>query len=192
MASVFPIDLAELEEIVVKARAAGVLEIVNLNSPTQHVVSGERPAVEEALRILEEESYARAVIIEDKIPMHCSTFEVVGRRLRSHLETLTFTSPRLPYFPNRLGCPLEDAGQGDFVELLASHVHRPVLWRHSIDWIIERWPEAVFVEVGPRTVLTDLLQRKWYPFRKFHLDSEDTPRAHLEALIEELEGLTAS
>jgi [acyl-carrier-protein] S-malonyltransferase len=79
MASVFPIDLEELEEIVAKARVAGVLEVVNLNSPRQHVVSGERSAVDEALRILPEESYARAVIIENNIPMHCSTFEAVHR-----------------------------------------------------------------------------------------------------------------
>ena len=189
MASVFPIELEELEEVVERARASGVLEIVNLNSPRQHVLSGERPAMDEALRILEQDSYAKAVIIENDIPMHCSTFEPVGRSLRRHLETLTFTPPRLPYFPNRLGRPLDDAAQEDFIELLATHVHHPVLWRHSIDWIIARWPEAVFVEVGPRQVLADLLHRKWHPFRKFHMDSEKDPHAHLETLMVELRRL---
>ncbi|MFH1532635.1 MAG: ACP S-malonyltransferase [Pseudomonadota bacterium] len=189
MASVFPIDLEELEEIVERARGVGVLEIVNLNSPTQHVISGEQAAVEEALRILDAECFAGAVIIEKKIPMHCSTFEPVGDRFRVHLETVPFTTPRLPYFPNRLGRPLEEPSREDFVDLLSTHVHHPVLWRHSIDAIVERWPEAVFVEVGPRKVLFGLLQKKWHPVRKFHVDCPEETRSHLDGVIGELLGM---
>jgi len=186
MASVFPIDLEELEGIVEKSRSAGVLEVVNLNSPRQHVISGERPAIKEALRILDEDSFASAQIIEKKIPMHCSTFEPVARQFREHLETVPFAKPRMPYFPNRLGRPLEEPSREDFVDLLATHVHHPVLWRRSIDAIVERWPEAVFLEVGPRKVLFNLLHRKWHRVRKFHVDSlEDTGR-HLDAVLEEL------
>ncbi|MFC1574621.1 ACP S-malonyltransferase [Gemmatimonadota bacterium] len=189
MASVFPIELEELEEVVEKASASGVLEIVNLNSPGQHVLSGEKPAIEEAVRILDESSYAQTVVIEDNIPVHCSTFEPVGREFRKHLETLTFVPPRLPYFPNRLGHPLQNATQEDFVELLSTHVHRPVLWRHSIDLIVEQWPDAVFVEVGPRKVLSNLLHRRWHPVRRFHTDSEKGTHSHLESLIGTLEAL---
>lgn len=190
MASVFPIDLEELEGVLVQARSAGVVEAVNLNSPTQHVISGEPPAVEEALRILDAEHFATAVIIEKKIPMHCSTFEPVGKMFREHLETVSFGEPLIPYFPNRLGRPFMEPSREDFVELLATHVHRPVLWRHSIDAIVDGWPEAVFVEVGPRKVLSNLLRKKWHRVRKFHLDSlEDTGR-HLEGVIAELTELS--
>ena len=186
MASVFPIDLEELEEIAEKARSAGVLEVVNLNSPRQHVISGEQPAIEEALRILDEDSFATAQIIEKKIPMHCSTFEPVGRQFREHLETVPFAKPRIPYFPNRLGHPIEEPSREDFVDLLATHVHHPVLWRHSIDTIVERWPDAVFVEVGPRKVLFNLLHKKWHRVSKFHVDSLENTGRHLDAVIEEL------
>jgi [acyl-carrier-protein] S-malonyltransferase len=189
MASIFPIDIEELEEVVEQARGAGVLEIVNLNSPSQHVISGERPAIDAALRILDEEHFANAVVIEKKIPMHCSTFEPVGRRFREHLETVSFTTPRLPYFPNRLGRQLDAPSREDFVDLLSTHVHHPVRWRHSIDAVVERWPEAVFVEVGPRKVLFGLLQKKWHRVRKFHVDSQEETRGHLDAVLEELLGM---
>lgn len=186
MASIFPIDIDELEGVVEKASRAGVLEIVNLNSPSQHVISGEQPAVEKALRILDEEHFASAVVIEKKIPMHCSTFEPVGRKFREHLETVPFAKPRLPYFPNRLGRPLDAPSREDFVDHLATHVHHPVLWRRSIDTIVERWPDAVFVEVGPRKVLFGLLQKKWHRVHKFHVDSQEDTRSHLDAVIEKL------
>jgi len=186
MASVFPMDIEELEGVVEKARSAGVLEIVNLNSPSQNVISGEQPAVEEALRILEADHFASAVVIEKKIPMHCSTFEPVGRRFREHLETVPFTTPRLPYFPNRLGRPIDAPSREDFVDNLSTHVHHPVLWRHSIDAVVERWPDTVFLEVGPRRVLFGLLQKKWHRVSKFHVDSLEDTRRHMDSVIDEI------
>ncbi len=190
MASVFPIEFEELRKVTLRARKAGVLEIVNINSPQQFVLSGERPALDEALRILEAESFATAVVIEKKIPMHCSTFEPVGRKFREHMETVSFSEPKLPYFPNRLGHPLENPQGKDFVDLLSSHVHNPVLWRHSIDFIAKNYPEAIFLEVGPRKVLTNLLQRKWHPVRKFHSDSSEDTGRHLEGVVQEISELT--
>src|SRR5215204_905002 len=48
MAAIFPLELSDLESVVSRAREHGVLEIGNFNSPTQHVLSGEREAVEAA------------------------------------------------------------------------------------------------------------------------------------------------
>ena len=45
MAAVFPIDLEELEGVVKKARAKGIVEVVNINSPMQQVIAGEQQAV---------------------------------------------------------------------------------------------------------------------------------------------------
>jgi len=186
MASIFPIELAELEDVARRARQSGVLEVVNLNSPRQHVLSGEQVALEHALRILEEEHYVEARVIERQVPMHSSLFEPVGERFRAHLEKATFGAPALPYLPNRLGQILEAPTKEAFVELLSTHVYRPVLWRRSIDLVVERWPEAVFVEVGPLAVLTNLLDRKWHQNRKHSTDSAEETRAHLQQLVAEL------
>jgi [acyl-carrier-protein] S-malonyltransferase len=190
MASVFPIDLEELQAIADRTRELGVLEVVNLNSPQQQVLSGEERPLQEALRIIEEETFAQAVIIEKKIPMHCSTFAPVGERFRAHLEQVTFRRPRLPYLPNRLGEVVEAPDSRTFVDLLSTHVHMPVLWRRSIDHVVERHPDAVFVEVGPMSVLCNLLHRKWHKNRKYCTDSREETAAHLEQVIGELRTLT--
>jgi len=81
MASVFPIELEALQDVARRAAAAadGVLEVVNLNSPRQHVLSGDQRALETALKLLEEEEgFVQAVVIERQVPMHCSTFAPVG------------------------------------------------------------------------------------------------------------------
>jgi [acyl-carrier-protein] S-malonyltransferase len=190
MAAVFPIEREELEAIARRASGRGVVEVVNLNSPRQHVLAGERAAIEEAMRIVETETSARAVVTEREVPMHSSLLEAVGRTFRRTLATLPFAVPQLPYLPNRLGCVLERPGRGDFVELLATHVHEPVLWRRSVDHVVRRRPDAVFVEVGPKTVLYDLLNPRWHRCPRFHTDSPGADTAaHLEALVRRLRAL---
>ena len=194
MASVFPIDLDELRDIARRAAeaAGGVLEVVNLNSPTQHVLSGDEAALAEARRIVEEETYAQCTVIERRVPMHCSTFEPVGRAFREHLAGVRFRRPSLPYFPNRLGRPVPEPDQATFVELLSTHVHKPVLWRASIDYIVEHHGPAdrlAFVEVGPMAVLTNLLGGRWHRgVRRLHTDSRQGTAAHLREVVRELGG----
>ena len=195
MASIQPIDLEDLQEVVEDLnREVGQLEIVNLNSPRQHVIAGDAKAVEAAVRVLEDEHYAQPVIIERQVPMHATSFAPVGDRFRETLEGLSFRPPRLPYVPNRLARVMTDPTREDFIDLLSTHVCSPVLWRDSIDEVVARHPDAVFVEVGPMAVLHNLLHRKWVRNRKFKTDSrEDTP-AHLAgvvAQIHELQGVTS-
>lgn len=186
MASVFPISLEELNGVAARARGHGVVEVTNLNSPKQQVLSGASAAIAEALRILDADFYVTAAIIERQVPMHSSLFEPVGTRFRAHLEQVAFERPRLPYLPNRLGRVLEEPDRAAFVDLLSTHVHRPVLWRDSIDHVVERWPDAVFLEVGPMAVLSNLLDRKWHRNKKLHTDSADDTELHFRRVIEEL------
>jgi len=57
-----------------RANEHGIVQIGSYNSPSQHVLSGERTAVEAALRILDDEHLVEAVVIDDRIPMHSKRF----------------------------------------------------------------------------------------------------------------------
>ena len=187
MAAIQPIDAEELEEVVAETqmRELGVLEIVNLNSPRQHVVAGERAAVEAAVEAAEDH-YAQAQVIERNVPMHSSLFAPVGERFAAYLRGVEFAAPRLPYMPNRLARFVPSPSQDELVELLSTHVHAPVRWRESIEQVAASRPEAVFVEVGPMSVLHNLLHRKWLGNRKFRTDSRDDVCAHFETTVEAL------
>jgi [acyl-carrier-protein] S-malonyltransferase len=190
MASVFPIMVEDLEPILERARAFGVIEAVNLNSPRQQVISGETSALEEAMRLLEDELFIQAVIIERQVPMHASIFAPVSEHFRAYLEGVRFQPPRIPYFPNRLGHPVEDITQQGFVSMLSSHISSPVLWRASVDWLVAKHPDAVFVEVGPKGVLYNLLDRRWHrDIQRFKLDSAQDTEAHLREVIAALHTL---
>jgi [acyl-carrier-protein] S-malonyltransferase len=186
MASIFPLHVEELQEVVDRAKRTGLVEVVNLNSPRQNVVAGELSAVDETMRILDEEFFCDAVLIDRQLPMHSSLFEPVGREFRRVLETLDFQKPRIPYLPNRTGEIHHDPDVDTFVELLSTHVYRPTLWRKSIDTIVDSHPDATFVEVGPKAVLHNMLDSKWHQKPKLHTDSADVTEDHLRRVIASL------
>jgi len=185
MASIFPLELDALQTALTKVE--GDVEIVNLNSPRQNVISGETAAVEAALKVIDDEYYVEGVIIERQVPMHSSRFAPVGAQFRKHLEGIDFQKPRLPYLPNRLAEFVEAPTKEAFVNLLATHVHAPVFWRKSIDLLIESYPDVVLVEVGPKSVLYNLIGRKWHKeIKRFRCDTAENTASNIEALIDEL------
>lgn len=192
MASVQPIDGDTLGEVVAKHRALGLLEVVNLNSPAQHVIAGDRAAVEAAVAELEEDHFATAVIIERQVPMHASVFESVGRQFRPILERVQWQRPDRPWLPNRLGHFMPNPKAADFVELMSTHVHKPVLWRKSVEYVASCFPGVTFVEVGPMAVLHNLMSRKWLKNTRFAVDSKEDTAAHFDRVVGELHAILSA
>jgi [acyl-carrier-protein] S-malonyltransferase len=186
MASCFPISLAELKEVVARARAHGLLEIANLNSPQQHVISGETAAVEAAMAILEDEFAIHPKMIEQRVPMHSSRFRPVADLLRPALEAAAFRPPKKPYLPNVLAELRPAATPTEIVELLCRHVYESVRWCQSIELLADRHPDAHFVEVGPREVLYNLLSLRWRRVQRSKTDCACDIRQSFTATIARL------
>lgn len=180
MICVFPLGLGELEPIVERAREHGPIAVANINSPIQNVIAGAPKALMAACAELEDAG-CECVLIESRVPMHTPLFEPVARAFRPVLERTSWRRPALPYLPNVVARFEMEPAPSRIVELLASHVYSPVRWRASIEWVAARVPQATFVEVGPRTVLSNLLSRSWCKVPRFHSDIDS-----FDAMIEEV------
>jgi len=182
MAAVFPLPLAELLPVVDDARAAGVVEVVLYNSPTQHVIAGERAAVERAIELLDERCFVQARVIEPRIAMHSSVFAPAARALRGALEACSFQPTEHPYMPNVLGEPVRRPRPEQLIDLLARHACEPVRWQASIEIVCAALDgQAVLVEAGPGRQLTSLL-RRWQPVAAVSTESEESFEQALAAL----------
>lgn len=183
MAAVFPVALEDLEPLV--AQAPGVVAVAMHNTPQQYVLSGETDAVEAVVARVEDDLYGRGVIIEPRLPMHSPLYRDVGRALRPALQQARWRTAALPYLPNVHGAPIERPQPSDLVAALEAHVCTTVRWRQSIEHAVAVSPGAVFVEVGPGRVLTEMLGRKWVsPERRAVDPAEGEPRAAFEQVIE--------
>lgn len=186
MASVFPIELEQLEAAVAWARDVGVVEIANLNSPTQHVIAGEEAAVEATIDRLYAQAFVQAVYVEQRCPMHSSIFAPVAGELRPFLDAAPFHLPLLPYLPNVDAHFLLLATPSAIAQTLERHVYSAVRWRQSIDFLLAREPEPLFVEVGPRAVLHNLLRSGWPDTARLKTDSPDGGRSAFDAAVDQL------
>lgn len=181
MVSLYPSSREGVESIIARVADKGMVSISNENSPKQFVIAGERPAVERAAEIFADEEYAEPVTIEQHIPMHSPVFEPASRALRPHLMQAPWRVPSKPYLPNTTATPIPSATTDQIVSSLTRHVFHPVLWRQSIDAVLQAHPEATFIEVGARRILCNLLSKKWVKAPRFASD-ETAPADILAAL----------
>ena len=182
MAAVGPIASGSLDGVIQHARRFGAVEVAVENSPSHHVIGGRKQAVEALLDVLENEHFVHGSMIDDRIPMHTSLFGGVAEQFRPHLQDAPWQPVDRPYLPNTTARLIPDPAAAVFVEHLASQVYRPVKWRQSIETVVNCCPDAVFVEVGPRAVLFNLLQSRWIANRKFRSDGPGANELDIEAV----------
>lgn len=161
MAAVFPLPLDELQPMLDRAQVHGTVEPVNLNSPSQTVIAGDVEAVEAAVALIEDETFAMVHRLAGRIPMHASTFRPVAEAFRPALEAAPWRSPGLTYRPNVYAIGMAQPSPATITRALERHVYSPVRWCESIDCALADHPRATLLEIGPGHVLTRLLRAPW-------------------------------
>ncbi len=153
MAAVLKARTEDIEEVC--ARAEGVVEAVNYNSPGQVVIAGARDAVERAGVALEEKG-ARVIPLPVSAPFHSSLMKPAEERLAPLLAELPFTDPSVPIYVNVDAAPVTEAEAAR--QALVRQVSRPVRWEESVRRMVDDGV-ALFVEIGPGKVLCGLIRR---------------------------------
>jgi [acyl-carrier-protein] S-malonyltransferase len=138
-------------------RSGGVVVPANYNTEEQIVVSGEVAGVERLMHLAKEAGAKRALRLPVSGAFHSPLMEPAQDAFREALATTTFAEPAFPVFSNVT--EKESMGADDARELLASQLTAPVKWDGEIKNIASRFPDALFVELGPGSVLTGLLTR---------------------------------
>ncbi len=183
MVSLFPVARDAVEATIAGYQGSGTVEISNDNAPSQVVIAGHRAAVEAVAAHMVEDEYAQAVPIERRIPMHTSVFAPVASEFAPALKAAPWRVPVRDYLPNTTATWAPAPDPAVFMARLSDHVQKAVLWRQSIEAVLQRYPDAVFVEAGPRQVLCNLLGRRWVRNKRYASDVTPLQEIH-DALTE--------
>jgi acyl transferase domain-containing protein/NAD(P)H-dependent flavin oxidoreductase YrpB (nitropropane dioxygenase family)/NAD(P)-dependent dehydrogenase (short-subunit alcohol dehydrogenase family) len=134
-------------------RAVDGVWVANRNTPSQTVISGNRKGMTEAVSRLAERGFT-----VQPVPTACGFHSPLVARARHSLaellSSIEFTPPRLKVFSNTTG-DLYASDPSSIKEVLANHLTQPVEFAHEIRTIYHHGAR-VFVEIGPRKVLTGL------------------------------------
>ncbi len=157
MAAVLGAEREALGELCQAVSAEGnVVELANVNSPGQIVVSGSAAGVQSIVARGKEIGAKRVIPLEVSGPFHSSLMKPAAERLGETLAKVGLNDAKVPLIAN---VTAREAVQGEEIRrLLVEQVYSPVLWEDSIRYLIEQGVDT-FVEIGSGSVLAGLIKK---------------------------------
>ncbi|HEY3137534.1 MAG TPA: ACP S-malonyltransferase [Blastocatellia bacterium] len=156
MAALIGLDTHDVNSICTEASRLGVCSPANLNSPTQTVVAGHRPAVERAVELAKARGAKRAVMLAVSAPFHSALMKPAAERLKSVFAEISFANLKVPIITN-VDAKLINRGV-EARDALLCQVASPVRWNESIRRLLDEGVTR-FIEVGPGKVLSGLVRQ---------------------------------
>src|SRR5438067_5700660 len=158
MAAVLGEPNPSIEEICERAtKEAGIVVPANYNCPGQVVISGESAGVERAMVLLKEAGAKRTIKLNVSGAFHSPLMASARPGLEKALGDVTFNDPEFPVYANVDAKPVTDALSAR--DRLIVQLSEPVRWTAEITAIAARFPEALYVELGPGSVLGGLVKK---------------------------------
>ena len=137
--------------------SAGCVVPANYNSPGQVVISGEIAAVERAMELAKAAGAKRAIRLNVSGAFHSPLMAVARDGLAAALDEASLRDPVFPVYANVSAEPVKTAT--DARRLLLEQLTSPVWWTRIVERLAGEFPDALFVEMGPGTVLTGLVKK---------------------------------
>ena len=158
MAAILGTTTTTIDEICKRAtKEAGLVVPANYNTDEQTVISGEIAGVERAMELAREAGAKRAIKLPVSGAFHSPLMQPAVVGLTDAIATSAFTDPIFPVFSNVTADASTTAI--DAKSLLLQQLTSPVRWSSEIRNIAARYPDALYVEMGPGNVLSGLVAR---------------------------------
>ena len=149
-----------IDEICAEATASpegGLVVPANYNSPGQVVVSGEVAGVERAMELAKQAGAKRAIRLPVSGAFHSPLMQSAWQAFAQTLSHASMKDPSVPVYANVNAEPV--TGVNDARRLLLEQLTAPVRWTQLVERLARDFPDALFVEMGPGSVLTGLVRK---------------------------------
>jgi len=155
MAAVIGLSKDELSEIIDDLRKKGEISLANHNSLEQIVITGEKPLIKEACKLVKEKG-ARAIPLKVSGPFHSPLMKDAAKEFSSLIDEVEFLPPKVPIYSNVSAKAETDPLK--IKELLSKQMVSPVRW---YDIVVNMKNDGIdiFIESGPKKVLSNLVKK---------------------------------
>jgi [acyl-carrier-protein] S-malonyltransferase len=154
-------DLPESVDVYCKrasvATDGGMVVAANYNCPGQVVISGEVRGVDKAIELMKAAGLKRAMKLNVSGAFHSPLMAPARDGLAQALRSTTISAPLVPVYANVTARPVREPEDGR--RLLVEQLTSPVRWSELVQHLIADFPGALYVEMGPGSVLTGLVKK---------------------------------
>ncbi len=152
MVSVMGLPMAQLETICAQA---GV-QIANINSGEQIVLSGDKAKIGEAEKLAQAAGAKKTVPLTVAGAFHSQLMASAATKLEAMLAGVTFAATGVPVVSNVTGRP--HGGPAEIKTAMVKQVTSSVQWVSDVEWL-KSAGVTEYVECGPGRVLAGLIKR---------------------------------
>ncbi|CAG8716783.1 4138_t:CDS:10, partial [Cetraspora pellucida] len=150
---------ASLDEICSSLPEGESVELANINSSFQAVISGTGKAVDYASRVLQSQHLAaRALDLPVSAPFHCRLMQPAANVMQKAMSDIKFKQPIVDIISNVTANSIQSVS--DIPSLLVRQVTATVQWHKSIRYCKENGIDN-FILFGPARVLANLLKKEY-------------------------------
>ncbi|MFN8667473.1 MAG: ACP S-malonyltransferase [Gemmatimonadaceae bacterium] len=160
MAAILGEMTESVDEICRRASAAadgGEVVPANYNCPGQVVISGEVSGVEAAMALCKAAGAKRAMRLNVSGAFHSPLMRPARDGLQQAIAAARFVTPSVPVYANVTADVVGDAETAQ--RLCLEQLTAPVRWTELVERLAAAHPDALFVELGPGTVLAGLVKK---------------------------------
>ncbi len=155
MAALLGASEENVRKLIEKASMGDVLDIANLNTSMQTVISGHADAVDRALAIAQSYGVKKAVRLKVSAPFHSRLMGPAREKFTEDLKEYKFMTPFCPVIHNVTAWPNSEPRK--MPDFLARQIDSTVRWAESVQLMLEQEVE-VFIEVGYGSTLQGLVK----------------------------------
>ena len=156
MVALIGADEASATKLCIAAANGEVLQVANLNSPGQVVISGAKAACERAAALAIDHGIRKAIPLPVAGAFHSELMAPAALRLRAALAKAPFKDPKVPVYTNVHAGPVTKASE--IPALLEAQLTKPVRWADSVVAMKTAGIDA-FWELGPGKTLCGMITR---------------------------------
>ena len=147
-----------------------VVNIANLNSQNQIVLSGNKQGIAKAIDECKSLGAKRAITLPMSVPAHSMLMKEAADKFESTIEAIEFTTPRIPVIHN-----VDSSFENDIAKIktkLVKQIYSSVRWVDTIK-TIANLKVTTIIECGPSKVLCGLIKRISPTVATIDLDTYD-------------------
>lgn len=156
MAAILGLDDETVRAVCAEAAQNEVLEAVNLNSPGQVVIAGNKAAVERGMELAKAKGAKRALPLPVSVPSHCALMKPAALQLADYLNSVAVNTPQIPVLHNADVAAYSDSDK--IKDALVRQLYSPVRWVETVQAIAAQGVTQT-AECGPGKVLAGLTKR---------------------------------
>ena len=154
MAAVIGMQPDKIKQVL-KDASFETIDIANLNSPKQTVISGRKEDIEAVKSVFEDAGVRLFIPLKVSGAFHSRYMQDAQNEFADFLKNFEFQPAEIPVIANYTAAPYQD---DETMNNMVQQISCPVRWVETIQYL-KLQPEPEFEEVGPGNVLTKLIKQ---------------------------------